>query len=252
MSLDDAETETIRILGRELSRHGELSLRTYNFINLILNEAPQLMPLAEVPPSRLVCDKLLVRVANDLRTMTLLSMRGYGTQALCLGASMYEAANAVAAVGDDDEIAKQWQGHTNKQHSFWGAEQVTHLAVKKWGFAEAQKAADWLYAVYRNLCLPKHLNPLFQAHRGHLVREGAVICMTGPDASELGVKDSWYAVQLAIGLGDMAAAGYILDHVDEDKWKPLLHKAMEILREFAQLDENARTRWGQPNAETVT
>src|SRR5438067_12806940 len=89
MALGDEEKQVADALGQELQRHAELTLRAFGAVGMAFERAA-----AEVRPSRVVTSILLARLANDLRCVALLALRGYPLQAATLVASMFEAARS--------------------------------------------------------------------------------------------------------------------------------------------------------------
>ena len=54
--------------------------------------------------ARHVATGLLVRIANDLRCMTMSALSGYPLQAAAVVATMYEVAYAAACIDSDDSV----------------------------------------------------------------------------------------------------------------------------------------------------
>ena len=117
-------------------------------------------------PNLVAVSKLLSRTAADLRGMLLLMERGYGLQALTLGASAYEHLCAAAYVGGSMENGREWLDHTDT----FSTKSPNYLAPRiskriKYHFDTVDrgngKQAD---AVYTLLCSAKHGNPLIMAN----------------------------------------------------------------------------------------
>lgn len=202
-----AELETIRNLEPQLKDHLQANSHVYNFIGLVLSGAPDTR-LADVSQARKVVTCLLVRIANDLRCIALVSVRGYADQACALTASVYEAAFAVMAIGENEALAQEWIEHPDPNHLFRPIRQLTLMGMKNVGVPEPEyQAARW-YVIYSQLCMAKHLNPLLQATRGFRVEAKGVLVVTGPDASEGSIRLAWFALEHSAGLA-LTAAGFL-------------------------------------------
>jgi hypothetical protein len=99
------ELDAMRVLEPQLKNHLEANSDVYNFVGLVLSGVADAR-LADVTQARKVTTCLLVRMANDLRCIGLVSIQGYADQACALAASVYEAAFAVMAIGEDEDLAE--------------------------------------------------------------------------------------------------------------------------------------------------
>jgi hypothetical protein len=105
-SFGSVEQEAMQRLETELSHHVELTRLTFNAIGSALNRLPA-ASVAETPQARKVVVALLIRLANDLRSATLVALRGYPLQSASLVSSIYETAYTVAYIGVDENRAQQ-------------------------------------------------------------------------------------------------------------------------------------------------
>ena len=64
------------------------------------------------------------------------------------------------------------------------------MALRKLGIPDPEEHAARNYLVYRRLCLPKHLNPVFQRRRGLKLHGRQATVKTGPDTFRRGCPRS--------------------------------------------------------------
>jgi hypothetical protein len=200
------ELEAVRNLEPQLKDHLQANSDVCNFIGLVLGGAPDAR-LADVTQARKVTTCLLVRIANDLRCIGLVSVRGYADQACALAPSVYEAAFAIIAIGEDEGLAQEWIDHPDPNHLFRPIRDLTLMGMKSLGILEPEQQAKRWYAAYSQLCMAKHLNPLLQATRGFRVQANRVLVVTGPDTSQESVRLAWFALEHSAGLA-LTAAGF--------------------------------------------
>lgn len=196
--LGDAERRALEVLEPELTRHAALTEFAFNVIRAAQSQVPE-RPVPDVPLSTRVAAILLVRLSNDLRCAALLALRGYAVQAASLVASMYEEAYTIAAIGSDEELARQWVTHDNPTRQFRDVRTLTQDGLAKMGHPDPEAQARVEYRVYRQLCIPKHANPLFQMQHGIRLQEGSVVAMNGPDTSEAAIRAAWFALSTRRG-----------------------------------------------------
>jgi len=242
-SFAEVERDAAQILEPELREHGLLNERVFNAIGDAANLAAEL-PLSQVSQARKVATVLLLRMRDDLRCTGLLALRGYQLQACSLVASIYEAAFAIAAIDSDDDLAQEWIDHDDPNHPFRQALTVTEMAFRKLGIPDPEKHAARRYLVYRQLCLAKHLNPVFQRQRGLKLRGHQVTVKSGPDTSEEGVREAWFALEHAAGLGFVAIASFVQNHVPAKSRPALIKKLKGIEADVSSLGAKAQQRWG--------
>jgi hypothetical protein len=212
-SLGDEERQAVDSLDPELHRHAGLALRAFDAIGLAFERAAP-----EARQSRVVTTILLTRLANDLRCVALLALRGYPLQAATLVASMFEGAYAVAYIGGNDTRAQEWLNHDDPTTLCRPVRRLVLdvLAAVPIPDAEREAAAQRKYRDYGQLCLPKHLNPLLQRQHG-LRREGADIAlMVGPTTEPDAIRVAWFALEQAAGLAAFAASRFVQEHVPAD------------------------------------
>ncbi len=242
-TLADLERDATQVLEPELREHGLLNERVFNAIGEAANLAPDL-PLLQVSQSRKVATVLLLRMRDDLRCAGLLALRGYQLQACTLVASIYEAAFTIATIDSDDDLAQEWIDHDDPNRPFKQALTLTEMALRKLGIPDPEKHAALRYLVYRQLCLAKHLNPVFQRQRGLKLHGRQVSVKSGPDTSEEGVREAWFALEHAAGLAFVATASFVQNHVPAKSRAGLTEKLKSIEADVSSLSAKAQMRWG--------
>jgi hypothetical protein len=242
-SLAEVERDAIQILEPELRKHGLLNESVFNTIGEAANLAAEI-PLSQVSQARKVATVLLLRIRDDLRCASLLALRGYQLQACILVASIYETAFTIAAIDSDDDLAQAWIDHDDPNKSFKDALLLTEMALCKLGIPEPKKHADREYLVYRQLCLVKHLNPVFQRQRGLKLLGRQVTVNSGPDTSEEGIREAWFALERAAALACVATASFVQHHVPAKSRAGLNEKLKGIEMDVLSLSAKAQQRWG--------
>ncbi len=218
----------------------------YNMIGSVLSRAPE-GPLRDISQSRKVATFLLIRLQNDLRCESLLALRGYPDQACTLVASIYEATMTIGVIGSDDSTAQEWIDHDDPNKPFRNIRKMTLEALLKFGAPDPEKNAERNYTTYRELCMPKHLNPLLQKQRGFQIVGSLVTINSGPDASEAAVRMGQFALEKGIGFAFTAAAFFAKEHLRGIDVRDLFDQLREIERDVMSLNEQAVRRWGTKN-----
>jgi hypothetical protein len=243
-SLAELERDAAQTLEPELREHGLLNERVFNTIGEAANLAAEI-PLSQVSQSRKVATVLLLRMRDDLRCAGLLALKGYQLQACSLVGSIYEAAFAIAAINSDDDLAQEWIDHDDPNHPFRQVLPLTEMALRRLGVPNPEEHAARRYLVYRQLCLAKHLNPVFQRQRGlKLLGRRRVTVKSGPDTSEEGVREAWFALEHAAGLAFVATASFVQNHVPAESRAGLTQKLKAIEADVSSLGAKAQKRWG--------
>jgi hypothetical protein len=100
------------------------------------------------------------------------------------------------------------------------------------------------YRVYRQLCMPKHSNPLFQKHHGLIFTHDEVIAMNGPNISENSIKASWFALEHAVRLSYIALSSFINNCLSAENNDDLIEQVKLIGVRRKELEAEAIQRWG--------
>lgn len=248
-NVEAAETAARGTAQEKYGAHLRLTERVYDFVGM-WSHSDDLRPSAEVSLAEQVCVALLYRLANDLRGVQELAIRGYSLQAVSLAASMFEGAYTLAFIGNNDALAREWVDHKEPTHTFRPAKTLVEEVVKKEKEPDVDAATKARYLVYTQLCLAKHVNPRLQRQHGISQKETEESRVTtffmGPDVtSDAAIRASWFALGQAADLVLMGFSAYVREIVGSDK---LPQKAREEMREMAQrlsdLRKSAIERWG--------
>lgn len=253
--ISESEREAMRILLPELDAHMSLSLRSFNLVGRV-GASPPPAPLEQVPLSRRVSSVLMAHLSNHLRCSAMVAIRGYPAQSCALAASVYEAAFGVMAIASDDVRARKWVDHNDpnslvfpvKKLTRDGLLNVTTLQGRTGPTEdEIEQLTERRYTVYRQLCWPKHLNPIFVRIHSVSVEAGRVWVNNGPDSSEDAVRALWFGLEHACGLAASACAVFIEHHVPKENRAPLTAEVNETISAAIHLNRLAAERWGTEN-----
>lgn len=242
-SLEEAEREAQQQLNLELNHHLELTGNAFNLISEAVSKIPE-QPISNMPQSLKVSVALINKLSNDLRTASLLSLLGYPTQATGIVASLYESAFTIAYIGTDERLAQEWIDHDDPTRPFANVRKITRLGLAKLRVPNLEQQTSTEYRVYRQLCMAKHANPLYQMQHGYQLVGGNVTGFNGPDTSGSAIRAAWFALEHAAGLAFIALASFISDHVPHERRPELTEKLKEIGRARKTLEERAKARWG--------
>jgi len=238
-SIASAEEKAMDTLEGELLEPLTVASRVCDLIGRVLEKAVR--SNARPRQSGKVSMALLSRIANDLRCCILLAVRGYGAQSCSIAASIYEESFASLATGADEALAQQWIDHPDPTRSISWVNELTDLGLIALG-VKTPEVNGREYLKFRNLCLAKHSNPLYVKQRAFgRSPEGAVL-KSGPDTSEVGIRDGWFALEHAAGFSFLATAGFLKHHVEADR--ELLAEFEEIEDALISLNGKAVSRWG--------
>lgn len=235
-AISEAESEASRTLEPELKDHLQINSDVYNFIGLALEAVPDAR-LRDVTQARKVTSCLLVRIANDLRCIGVLSIRGYADQACALAASLYEAAFAALAINDNETLAQEWIDHPDPNRLFKSVRELTLMGMRALGIPNAEHQAKRWYITYSQLCMPKHINPLIQTRRGFRIEDYRVWIGTGPDTTDESVRLTWFALEHSAAFALTAAGFFGQKYARENRELVMqnrgLHEAIGKLRDAA-------------------
>ena len=218
-------------------------MAVYNGLSLAMDAIPA-MRLADVPQAQKVATSLLIRISDDLRSASLLALRGYPTQAASLVSSIYEAALTVIYVGKNEDIAQEWIDHEDPTSLFMPIKKLTQKALVSLGLDNLESRTPELYKTYSQLCMAKHANPLYQMQRGLQRSDGGVQAVNGPDISNDGVRSAWFALEHGARLCLMAGASFIENFVPKDQRDRLQKHLADIGVGCNDLSSKAAERFG--------
>jgi hypothetical protein len=239
--LGDAEHRAVQALDQELREHLELTQDLFNFISEALVQLPEAR-WRDLSQSRKVVTALLIRLGNDLRCASMLAIHGYPAQAGGLVATMCEIAYTVAFIGADDSRAEAWIKHDDPRKPFKDAFTLTRDGMAAIGLADAN-AQPAQYRVYRQLCMAKHANPLFEMPDAFVLSRCAIRFTNGPRSSALAVRAARFALEHAAGLSTVALIALIQNHA-RGSTQEELRKAVVVFDErLKRLREESARRY---------
>ena len=244
-SLIDAEQQATAEITPQIRGNLDLCFATFDLVGMALTAVPP-RPVRELAHAFKVTTDLLMRLANDLRSVGLLAERGYALQAASLASSIYEVAYTVAFIGADDGLAQEWIRHEDPTRPFRGVWDLTVGVLQKLGLNEVRRRTQ--YRVYRQLCLAKHANPILEMIHGYRLEGGDVVGSTGPDVSEAAVRAARFALEHSVGLVGVAVKAFVMDHVSSaEAAGPLLEQLALVDTRRRELRDEAIARWGTEN-----
>jgi hypothetical protein len=237
--LRDAEQRAVDALGAELGEYMELTADIFNFIADALSRLPDVR-WGECSGSRKVVTTLLIRLGNDLRCASMLAIRGYPAQAAAVVATMYEVAYTVAFIGADESHAAAWSKHNDPTKLFKGdAFTLTRDGMAAVGVHDSDAVASQ-YRVYRQLCMAKHSNPLFEKLDPFVLTTSGITFTNGPQWSPPAVRAARFALEHAAELAIVALLTLVQEHVSGTTQQALAGR-------IAAFD----ARWKRLHAESV-
>jgi len=176
----------------------------------------------------------------------LLTLTGYSVQAVTLVSSMFETAYCIAAIGSNQCLAKKWVEHNDPKttRSFMNVKDMISKGLRNLDHPDPTAQTEIEYRVYRQLCMPKHSNPLFQKHHGLIFTHDEVIAMNGPNISENSIKASWFALEHAVRLSYIALSSFINNCLSAENNDDLIEQVKLIGVRRKELEAEAIQRWG--------
>lgn len=251
LSLADAESEAAQTISRDLSDFLGVANDVFNTVAASLHAAQDTDEPRELSQS--VNMALLYRISNDLRSAILLAERGYPLQASSLGAGIVEFAEAVMVIGKDPRLAQEWLDHTKHDDSFptherWqalcketGLRTKHHVALSKAGVRaqDVDSLAGDLGALYRQLCLAKHGNPMLQQVYAYEADGCGYHFTNGPSTTETAQQLTRHALLAAALAALYAASLFVRDHLPQEVARRLEPSFAALLMRLVQLAAQA-------------
>lgn len=240
--LGEAEVTAMKVLEPELAEHGALTQEAFNLIGEALAPLSG-VPVREVSRSRQVATALLLRLGNDLRCAALLALRGYPTQAASLVASMYEGAYSLAFIGAEESLAQEWIDHDDPTRPFRPVRTLTEEVFKKQAVPDVANEVDRHYRTYRQLCMAKHLNPLYEMQHAFELKPNLLVAMMGPRTSAAAVRGARFALEHAAWLSFVAISSFVDDHLAAADRAKLATRLEGLYRRTLKLTEESAERY---------
>jgi hypothetical protein len=210
--LQDVEAQAVADLTPKLKDHLVLTAEAFNTITQVVASIPD-APMKDLPASLHVATKLLLRLSNDLRSIDLLTIYGYPVQGCSVCASAYEVAYAIGYIGGDNARAQVWADHDDPTRYPWDVRTMTRETLAALGVPNPNAQAAVEYRVYRQLCMAKHGNPLFEGRFGLQVRDETVTMFNGPNVSNEAVRAARFALEHAAGVSVIALTSFLQNHL---------------------------------------
>jgi hypothetical protein len=242
-SLPDAEREALKVLEPELFRHGKLTEDAFNLIGVTLGRVPE-QPFREISLPQKVTTSLLIQISNDLASSSMLAFRGYAVQSVTIVSSMFETSYCIATIGSDQAMAQRWADHDDPTRPFMKVKDMIICGLRNFDHPDPKAQAEIEYRVYRQLCMAKHSNPLFQMLHGYFFSRDEVIAMNGPNTSENFIRASWFALEHAAAVSFIALMSFITNHLSVKENKDLLNQVVSIGDRREELENLGKKRWG--------
>ena len=92
----------------------------------------------------------------------------------------------------DEGRAREWLSYEDPFRSFKPVKELVDDVIGK---GRGTNGSESIYRVYRNLCVPKHVNPVLEQWLGADFSEGAPVLRNGPDTGEDAQSVAWYALE---------------------------------------------------------
>lgn len=244
--LEDLEYSAIDVFGKELSGPIALADRAFGLINICSAKVPSAL-VADTPESLRVCLSLLVRLANDIRAIRLLSNYGYAVQAMSLLAPAMEAGYAIAYIGCDEVKARKWVSHTDMAHACWPTKHMIEGGLKQMGWLEEADVTDIQNCVHMRACTAKHSNPVFQRLHGYECDGSIVLFRSGPSLGEpskdAALRAAWFAILNAANTVVVALASFVECHLSAECQDDLREEIGRLLKDSVRLVHVGKSRW---------
>lgn len=185
---------------------------------------------------------LLSRLYNDLKSIYLLSLKGYSVQAATIACAFYEAALTVIFI-DEEKKGEKWLQHNKREQGYSNMGNLKKEVVKKLNWSS--DTHDILKKYYTELSMAKHSNPLtLTVHSFVEVKdsEGSYKGLNyGPEFSEASFRLSWFSIIMSMQLGSSALTAYVNSLAELIDDQLFINQMQELQSEFLDLlQENIR------------
>jgi hypothetical protein len=160
---------------------------------------------------------LLVRVLHDLRGSILCALAGYTMQSWTVAASCFEAAHTIGFIGRDETRAKKWLEHDSIEQSatpaYTGVENTIAFLGIEADATKRKTLVEESYAIYRYLCMAKHVNPIAERDRYIFLVDGKPNLLLTPPFTRRRRAEARLGVILAIRSTTIALWAFDAAHV---------------------------------------
>lgn len=242
-SIEDAETAAFAALKSALGEHAGLSTSLFNLIGETISSIPPGL-VTDMPSSLKVALSLCTKMSNDFRVVSLLALLGYPVQAATVAASLYESVYIIAYIARNNEIADKWIVHDDPIKPFISVAEMTKSALSNLGVTDSSMV-NKQYAIYSQLCMAKHANPIVQKMLGISFDDGLLTLINGPDTSLVAERMACFALENAMGFVlAVALSSFIKNHIHLDKQPALYERLKEVVSKFDKLREISKRKYG--------
>jgi hypothetical protein len=245
-SISESEIQTALMLEDRLGQLDALAAKAFDLIATIL-AMPDPRPINKTPLAKSVQINLLVRLSNDLRTVSMLARIGYGIQTATIASALQEIAWMSLHIGIDEERAKEWVNHKTDRRSYGSQNLLAKLVLQERYPLNYEDSLKREVEVYETLCKFKHGNPQFQKFFGTNGNEEYVTIRNGPESSENSIRCCFYSMHQSIRLillvsenysrlyfaQDLAISFKTLARSIHSDYKKLIIRENEIQHEYA-------------------
>jgi len=185
-----------------------------NCLNLLTNaiEMHPTLELEQVEDSNKVVQLLLMKSVNDLRSLWLLSKKGYSIQAADLAGSLYESFIQINYIANNNELAREWIEHSNPKRLPDNVYNYTKAVFDKIA-PEHPELTNTFYSVYSELCKAKHGNPLLLKNHFYKIEGDTLIADYGPELSRESIKLTCYSICWSIRFMIISINSFINSHL---------------------------------------
>ncbi len=201
-------------------------------------------PVNSLTPSALVSLALIARMANSLRSISLVARWGYGADACALAASTFEFGFELAHFARDENASKRW---IETEHLTQGVADMRPL-IQAYITAEAippdnGKVAKRQYDMYAKLCAMKHGNPAVTSFHRPADWTKFGTARLGPDISDYGQKAICFAITLAGQVSEMALSVVAKTLLTPGQRTEIEGRLQPVTRSRLALNTEARQQW---------
>lgn len=152
MDIEKEEAQCEEMVGRELADALGINLKTFDVLASLFGEISGKVQDIDLEDHQYVHMKLGAKMLSDLRTIKLLTCKGYTPQAAVVASTLLEESLNMLYIGSNNCRAKEWLKHSDESKSVW---KVRFLLDEL-----KEKIGNGVRPVWRRLCQIKHYNPL--------------------------------------------------------------------------------------------
>ena len=209
----------------------ELLAKTVDAISVTLRQSQE---------TTLVASQIFMKVFDDFRCITLLGFSGYPIQTAGLTASVYESGLTLCYIGGDPTLANQWRMFSNPNSSFRPIKELIRGGLANIFDQVTPEMIEKEYSIYRQLCMAKHGNPMFQKTQGFIKRGGEVTLTLGPKSIESARHVIRFSVATAIMYTTWACNAVGKFHIEESHGESILFLRDRVLNVLERISSEIK------------